>query len=112
MLEIYKSSAGSGKTFTLVKVYLKLALSGENINAYKNILAITFTNKAANEMKQRIVAAFADLAKNKAKDLSAILVDETGLDAETIQLKSQKILAHILHNYSDFNFIFYCIIIF
>ena len=45
MLRIYKSSAGSGKTFTLVKEYLRIALSGD-MNKYKHILAITFTNKA------------------------------------------------------------------
>ncbi|MCH7535800.1 MAG: UvrD-helicase domain-containing protein [Bacteroidetes bacterium] len=44
---IYKSSAGSGKTYTLVKEYLKLAITGKAEDAYKNILAITFTNKAA-----------------------------------------------------------------
>ena len=56
---VYKSSAGSGKTFTLVKAYLKLALSDDAPRpiAYKKILAITFTNKAAAEMKLRIIEA-------------------------------------------------------
>ena len=61
MLHIYKSSAGSGKTYTLVKEYLRLAFtsppqpgsSSENIS-YPHILAITFTNKAAGEMRERI----------------------------------------------------------
>ena len=53
--KIYKSSAGSGKTFTLVKEYLALALSDKLIDKHPNILAITFTNKAANEMKERIL---------------------------------------------------------
>ncbi|CAN5437708.1 hypothetical protein BH10BAC1_BH10BAC1_20800 [soil metagenome] len=50
---IYKSSAGSGKTFTLVKEYLALALNdpSEQPQAYRHILAVTFTNKAAAEMK-------------------------------------------------------------
>ena len=52
---IYNASAGSGKTFNLVKEYLILLLNGKNDDAYKNILAITFTNKAVNEMKSRIV---------------------------------------------------------
>ncbi len=51
-LVIYKSSAGSGKTFTLVKEYLKIVL--QNPNDYKHILAMTFTNKATEEMKSRI----------------------------------------------------------
>ena len=53
--KIYNASAGSGKTFNLVKEYLILLLTSGNDDAYKNILAITFTNKAVNEMKSRIV---------------------------------------------------------
>ncbi|MCB0308761.1 MAG: UvrD-helicase domain-containing protein [Bdellovibrionales bacterium] len=49
---VYKSSAGSGKTFTLVKEYINLVLADPN--RYRHILAITFTNKAANEMKERV----------------------------------------------------------
>ena len=50
---IYRSSAGSGKTFTLVKEYLKIVL--RNPQDYQHILAITFTNKATEEMKDRIL---------------------------------------------------------
>ena len=52
--KIYKASAGSGKTFTIVREYLALCL-GDNGDAYREILAVTFTNKAANEMKAKIL---------------------------------------------------------
>ena len=52
---IYNASAGTGKTFSLVRDYLILLFSSNNFELYKNILAITFTNKAVNEMKGRIV---------------------------------------------------------
>ena len=52
---IYNASAGTGKTFSLVRDYLCLLLNSNNYELYKNILAITFTNKAVNEMKGRIV---------------------------------------------------------
>ena len=52
--KIYKASAGSGKTFTIVREYLTLCL-GDNADAYREILAVTFTNKAANEMKAKIL---------------------------------------------------------
>jgi len=42
---IYDASAGSGKTYTLVKEYLKIILLSKKPDAYRNILAITFTNK-------------------------------------------------------------------
>ena len=40
---IYDASAGSGKTYTLVKEYLKIILLSKKPDAYRNILAITFT---------------------------------------------------------------------
>jgi ATP-dependent exoDNAse (exonuclease V) beta subunit len=52
---IYKSSAGSGKTYALVKEYLKLVLS--NPENFRHTLAITFTNKAAEEMKSIIIGS-------------------------------------------------------
>ena len=52
---IYKASAGSGKTYTLVKEYLKLVLTDPS--KYRHILAVTFTNKAAYEMKSRIMSS-------------------------------------------------------
>jgi ATP-dependent exoDNAse (exonuclease V) beta subunit len=114
---IYKSSAGSGKTFTLVKEYLALALndSSNPPQAYKHILAITFTNKAAAEMKERIVKALKELAEEDytsisvgSKTLLAILKEhkklnaKVQLDDKTIRQRAKNILTAILHNYSDF----------
>ena len=47
-LTIYIASAGSGKTFQLVRQYLEKVI--KNTNDYKRILAITFTNKAAESV--------------------------------------------------------------
>src|SRR5574344_489792 len=52
-LNIYRASAGSGKTFTLAVEYITLL--AVNPMEYQNILAVTFTNKATAEMKQRIL---------------------------------------------------------
>ena len=46
---VYNASAGSGKTFTLVKEYLKILLSASNPDYFRHILAVTFTNKAAQD---------------------------------------------------------------
>lgn len=62
MLKIYKSSAGSGKTYTLVREYLRLAFRDPQ-KSYRAILAITFTNKAAAEMKSRIIEALEGISK-------------------------------------------------
>ncbi len=105
---VYKSSAGSGKTYTLVKEYLKIIL--RNPNDFRNILAVTFTNKAANEMKDRVIENLKELANsehdpnNKAiKYLLPELLNETDLSREEIIKNARKSLALILHNYSDFS---------
>ena len=61
---IFDASAGSGKTYTLVKEYLKIILTSPKNDAYRNILAITFTNKAVHEMKSRIVGSLSEFAKD------------------------------------------------
>jgi len=102
---VYKSSAGSGKTFTLVKEYLKLALSDDRNPPvkYRTILAITFTNKAAAEMKERIVSGLEEISDPAGKGiLIKKLKEETGLEEKTIRQRAATILQSILHNYSDF----------
>lgn len=62
---ISMASAGSGKTFTLVREYLRFALSGDEQYVDRNfrrILAITFTNKAAAEMKVKLMETLSELA--------------------------------------------------
>ncbi len=98
-LKIYKSSAGSGKTFTLVTEYLKLIL--KTPDDYKAVLAITFTNKAAAEMKSRIIDALVSLSKNEDSSLKNILSAEfPNMD---IAFVSGKALKNILHDYSSFS---------
>lgn len=104
---VYRSSAGSGKTFTLVKEYVKIIL--HEPGDFRHVLAITFTNKAANEMKERVLKALSELAKG---DLSAdkmikgtllpLLVSETGLASRDISANAGRALELILHNYADF----------
>ena len=98
-LKIFKSSAGSGKTFTLVKEYLKLVLA--HPEDYRSILAITFTNKAAEEMKSRIVEALFDLSSGNKSPLLKIL--EKDLPKVNIRVRAEKSLKNILHDYSSFS---------
>ena len=105
--KIYNASAGSGKTFTLVKEYLKVCIIAKSPEKFMAILAITFTNKAATEMKDRIIKslkAFSDpdKAEQTELDMMVIIAEETGLAKKEIQSKSQLIFENILHNYSRF----------
>lgn len=102
---VYKSSAGSGKTFTLVKEYLKLALAQpHNLQkAYKAILAITFTNKAASEMKWRIIKALKEISSGENDFLSNLIAGELKIDNQDLKERASVVLTDILHNYSDFS---------
>lgn len=101
--QIYNASAGSGKTFTLVKEYLKIILTTDDIFTFQKILAITFTNKAATEMKQRILSSLKEFSEGKESPLLRILKKETALELKVIQKKSEKILQVILQNYAAFH---------
>ena len=103
---IYNASAGSGKTFNLVKEYLILLLNAKNDNAYKHILAITFTNKAVNEMKGRIVNTLIEFSDkgtiNNNSNIIKEILKETKLSIDEVQCKSNQILKHLLKNYAAF----------
>lgn len=105
---VYRSSAGSGKTFTLVREYIKILLLKPS--DFRHILAITFTNKAANEMKERVLKALTALAHDPANPgnsisstLLPLLVRETGLNPSEIARNAAQALELILHNYADFS---------
>lgn len=100
-LTIYKSSAGSGKTFTLVKEYLRLVLL--NPQDFSRILAITFTNKATEEMKHRILEALLQLGQGEKSDYLALLAtDLPQFNEQKIRAQAEKAYDLIIHNYSRF----------
>src|ERR1035437_8220099 len=100
-LEIYKASAGSGKTFRIVREYLKMVF--QRPGAYKNILAVTFTNKATAEMKDRILKDLSSLASGKPSGHLEYLKVEFHKSEEEIRVTAAKILKLILHEYSRFS---------
>lgn len=114
---VYNASAGSGKTFTLVKEYLKTLFSSDTISKYKNILAVTFTNKAVAEMKGRILEnlkAFADpeilliVVPENLKDqhqMFAVIANELNLDTMQLHKKAIRIQDAILNNYAAFDIV-------
>src|SRR3978361_1567173 len=100
-LDIYRASAGSGKTFLLTKQYLKLLLN--NPFAYRSILAVTFTNKATEEMKHRILGELKNLATGKPTQYGNVLLAEVkGLSAPVLKVQAQQVYTAILHDYSRF----------
>ena len=100
-LTIYRSSAGSGKTYTLVKEYLLIAL--QYPMQFSHILAITFTNKATAEMKGRIIKALVELSDGTETLLFKELESKVTLSGCTLQERAGEVLSNILHHYSSFS---------
>ncbi|CAA0261542.1 Probable ATP-dependent DNA helicase, UvrD/REP family [Tenacibaculum maritimum] len=101
--QVYNASAGSGKTFTLVKEYLKVILNTSDVFRFQKILAITFTNKAAGEMKERVLHNLRFFSEGGENDLLGKILEETAVDKPLVQERSQKILNAILQNYTAFS---------
>ena len=101
-LLVYKSSAGSGKTTTLVNEYLKITL--KNPYSFSHVLAITFTNNAANEMKERILLALEKLISKEAWGDGELkhLIKSLGFEQEVLIQKAKTLQQLILHRYDDF----------
>lgn len=101
-LQVYKASAGSGKTFTLTVQYIKQLI--EHPKAYQQILAVTFTNKATAEMKGRILSQLYGIAHqlDSSKGYLKALVQETGYTELAIQQTAKEALSYIIHDYSRF----------
>ena len=105
--KVYQASAGSGKTYTIVREYLTLCLgSKESTSKYNQILAITFTNKAANEMKEKIKTQLLDIIDSdlskEAKDMEAELIETLGIERVQLKENAKELFTKIIHNYSDF----------
>lgn len=105
--KVFNASAGSGKTFNLVKSYLKLLFKTENIFGFRNILAMTFTNKAVGEMKERILKKLKDFSEETVLDGSDAMFNalclELNLQPEYVNKKAKTLLSTIMHNYAAFD---------
>jgi ATP-dependent exoDNAse (exonuclease V) beta subunit len=99
-LKIYQSSAGSGKTYTLVREFLLLII--KNPNALKHTLAVTFTNDATGEMKDRLIHALWQLSVDENTTLKNDLLKELNSNIPIEQVAAL-LLGQIIHHYSNLN---------
>ena len=96
-LNIYKASAGSGKTFALTLEYFKIIFSFPQ--EYKNILAVTFTNKATEEMKNRIIGELHLLAEGEKSSYGPLLCQRFGYTEEQLKNRATVLRTLLLHDY-------------
>ena len=120
-IQIYKASAGSGKTYTLVYEYIKYLFKTQlcetrdvrhetrdvsTLNLHRGILAVTFTNKATAEMKERIVKALYELSRSEKGDyvekLRSDLPALKEVEDEVIAKMAERFLIDILQDYTQF----------
>lgn len=104
--QVFQASAGSGKTYTIVKEYLKLCLGSEGrTDNFRHILAITFTNASANDMKAKIVRQLREIIENESYDTNSMatgLMEELSLSETQLRRNAQLLLTRIIHDYSSF----------
>ena len=104
--KVFQASAGSGKTYTIVKEYLKLCLSSaQQVENFRHILAITFTNASANDMKAKIVSQLCEIIESKEvkeHTMEADLIAELGISDEELKCNAQSLMTRIMHDYSSF----------
>ncbi len=113
-LKLYRSSAGSGKTYTLVTEFLKLALLAPGYEKtyspkyIRHILAVTFTNAAAQEMRERVICYLKDIAENKPNSLLSEISNNTEdfqcqykVTKQEVIFRAKKLHEYILHNYAE-----------
>lgn len=113
-LQVIKASAGSGKTYTLAKLYIEqllwrtdpetgaTTLRTKEKNYHEHILAITFTNKATDEMKRRIVDELYKLWQGKCDYMADFLKNHSESEPQ-IRAAAQKALKEVLFNYQSFH---------
>ena len=107
-LTVYKSSAGSGKTFRLAVEYIRLLI--EKPDSYRNILAVTFTNKATEEMKMRILSQLYGIANGLPDSKDYFSEVKKGLEEshgtpwadDSIRERAMTALSNLLSNYDQF----------
>ena len=97
MLQVYRASAGAGKTFALTMEYFKIVFNSPL--EYKNVLAVTFTNKATEEMKSRIVRELNKLAEGQKSDYREDLKRSLRLSDEQVKARAEVLRTLLLHDY-------------
>ena len=97
-LQVYKASAGSGKSFTLAVEYIKHLI--RNPYAYRHILAGTFTNKATTEMTARILGQLhgIQIGDEGSKAYLENLVDDLRMPVDEIRVRAGKALTLLIHD--------------
>lgn len=109
MIKIITASAGSGKTFRLVKEYITTLMSKEKDwfagkgwrpNVHRLILAVTFTRNSTAEMKERILKGLFEIWHRKS-NYTADLIAQFNVSEEKIVEAAERLLREMLYDYGN-----------
>lgn len=102
ILNVYRASAGSGKTFQLAVEYIKLLI--DDPTRYRHILAVTFTNKATAEMKTRILSQLYGISHSLPDSEAYVtsLMQKGNWSESQIRQSCQQALQLMMHDYGRF----------
>lgn len=108
-INVYKASAGAGKTFTLAAEFIANLINDYSGTSapHRHQLAITFTKKATTEMKERILEYLYELShSDNAEDNFYKAVRErvrSGISEKEIRRRAGIVLLEIIHGYDRFH---------
>ncbi|WP_343155080.1 exodeoxyribonuclease V subunit beta [Buchnera aphidicola (Kurisakia onigurumii)] len=115
---LIEASAGTGKTYNIVLIYIRLILGIHPKKNYmepysvKNILLITYTNKALEEIKKRIIDIIEKLKKscinkkNRIKEINIIFKKISNFDKSIKLLEKAELEMHEASIYTIHKFCF------
>ena len=95
---VLRASAGSGKTFSLVRLFMALCLRHDDPMYFRHILAITFTNKAAGEMKERVLKGMQEASQGTGAHIEA-LSETLGIAATELARRAGRCHDEMMANY-------------
>jgi len=103
ILNVYRASAGSGKTFQLAIEYIKLLI--DDPTRYRHILAVTFTNKATAEMKTRILSQLYGISHSlpDSEPYVTSLMQKGNWSETQIRQNCLQALQFMMHDYGRFS---------
>ena len=100
-LVVYKASAGSGKTYVLVREFLLKCFTQARYPSHLNLLAVTFTNKAAHEMRSRVISTLHSFSQKKKEPLFNYFIKRLNWSEKKLEQTSKFLLSKIIHDYTN-----------
>ncbi|WP_185865144.1 UvrD-helicase domain-containing protein [Blattabacterium cuenoti] len=106
-LKICNASAGSGKTFFLIKNYLYILFNSNDPKKFKTNLVLTFNKKSCDDIKNHILECIKDFSNQKIRNKYNIfynfIIDNCQLTKDELYKRSKNIEKEIFSDFYTFS---------